>query len=219
MGGRPMHEADPASLMRDAAVDATIAGTERICDAFHPLDRIHVGYRIGDVTAPVHRRDVLRVGGVIAVLAVDPQRDTVVLIRQFRVAAHLATGRGEMVEIVAGHVEKGEDEAAAARRECLEEIGIAPSRLVPLFRFMPAPGSTDELATLYLGVVDSAVVAERAGAAHENENTRPMRIPIDDALAALAAGAFVNAFAITALQWLALNRGRLGDIVRNAPAA
>ena len=66
---------------------------------------------------------------------------------------------------------------------------------------------------------DSGVVAERAGATHENENTRPMRIGIDDALAALAAGTFVNAFTVTALQWLALNRGRLGDIARDAPAA
>jgi ADP-ribose pyrophosphatase len=200
-------------------VDATIAGTERLCTAFHPVDRLHVGYRVGDVEMPVHRRDVLRVGGVIAVLAIDLDRDIVVLIRQFRVAAHLATGRGEMVEIVAGHVETGEDEVTAARRECLEEIGVAPSRLLPLFRFMPAPGSSDELATLYLGVVDSAVVLERAGAASEYEDTRPIRVSIADALAALAAGTFVNAFAITALQWLALNRERLADILRDAATA
>jgi ADP-ribose diphosphatase len=205
--------------MRDDAVDVTIAGTERLCTAFHSLDRLHVGYRLGDVTMPVHPRDVLRVGGVIAVLAVDLDRDIVVLIRQFRVAAHLATGRGEMVEVVAGHVENGEDEVTAARRECQEEIGVAPNRLVPLFRFMPAPGSSDELATLFLGVVDSAVVAARAGAAAEYEDTRPIRVAIDDALAALAAGTFVNAFAITALQWLALNRERLADIVQAAAPA
>ena len=50
---------------------------------------------------------------------------------------------------------------------------------------------------------------ERAGAAHEQEDTRPMRVPIDRALAALAAGQLHYGAAVLGLQWLALNRGRL----------
>jgi len=42
----------------------------------------------------------------------------------------------------------------------------------------------------------------------------PMRVPIDAALAALAAGTVRNGPLIIALQWLALNRGRLSEIVR-----
>ena len=41
-----------------------------------------------------------------------------------------------------------------------------------------------------------------------------MRVPIDAALAALAAGTVRNGPLIIALQWLALNRGRLREIVR-----
>ena len=40
----------------------------------------------------------------------------------------------------------------------------------------------------FLGVVDASKVPERAGAAHEHEDTRPLRVPIDRALEALAAG-------------------------------
>ena len=51
------------------------------------------------------------------------------------------------------------------------------------------------------------------GAADEKEATRPMRVPIDTALAALADGRMRNGFLIIALQWLALNRHRLDAIV------
>ena len=70
--------------------------------------------------------DVLRSGPAAAVLPIDPGRDELVLLRQFRLAAHLANGKGNLVEIVAGHVEENEEPAETARRECVEEIGVAP---------------------------------------------------------------------------------------------
>ena len=54
------------------------------------------------------QRDVLLAGKVVAVLPLDLARDEIVLIRQFRLSAHLANGRGDMVEIVAGRVEPDE---------------------------------------------------------------------------------------------------------------
>jgi ADP-ribose pyrophosphatase len=165
----------------------------------------------GNVPRPL---DVLRSGPAAAVLPIDPGRDEVVLLRQFRLAAHLANGRGNLVEIVAGHVEADEQPAEAARRECVEEIGVAPAQLVELFTYLTSPGMSDEEITLFLGVVDASVLPERAGAAAEHEETVPMRVPIDAALAALAAGTVRNGPLIIALQWLALNRGRLGEIVR-----
>jgi ADP-ribose pyrophosphatase len=153
---------------------------------------------------------------VVAVITVDLERDEVVLLRQFRLAAHLASGRGEMVEIVAGGVEDGEDLEQAARRECIEEIAVEPTRLVPVVQFMPAPGVDQEIATMFLATIDATKIPARAGAGSENEETVPFRVPIDEALAALAAGTFVNGYTVIALQWLALNRGRLSDIVRDA---
>ena len=121
---------------------------------------------------------------------------------------HLANGHGELVEIVAGRVEGNEQPIETALRESVEEIGVAPSPLVELFSFLPTPGLTDEEITLCLGIVDAAQVPERAGAPAEREVTRPLRVPIDAALAALAEGTMRNGVLIMALQWLALNRAR-----------
>jgi ADP-ribose pyrophosphatase len=49
--------------------------------------------------------------------------------------------------------------------------------------------------------------------------TRPLRVPIDAALAALAEGTMRNGVLIMALQWLALNRARLREIVQAALAS
>jgi ADP-ribose pyrophosphatase len=203
-------------VLRDGPVEVAITAQERLASAYYNYDRYR--FRFPGAEAEVARM-VLHVGRVVAVITVDLARDEIVLLRQFRLAAHFATGQGEMVEIVAGGVNDGEDLLQAARRECVEEIAIEPQCLVPLFRFMPAPGVDHELATMFLATVDAEKAPMRAGAANESEETMPFRVPIDDALAALAAGTFVNGYTVIALQWLALNRARLADIVRGAASA
>lgn len=163
------------------------------------------------------QRDIVRGGDVVGVLAVDVERDEVVLIRQFRLAAHLANGKGDMLEIVAGRVDPGEEPRAAARRECLEEIGIRPRSLTPLYDMMPTPGLTDERIILYIAIVDAGNVPERGGLAHEDEDTRPMRVRIGDAFEALRLGQFQNALTITALQWLRINRDSVIDMAPRLP--
>ena len=55
-------------------------------------------------------RDVVRVGRVVVIVPVDLERDEIVLIRQFRLGAHLAIDKGDLVELPAGRVERGEDD-------------------------------------------------------------------------------------------------------------
>ena len=203
-----------SGVPNDGASAVTITATERLATAHYNYD-LYRFTRIGpDGETSEQARTVLQVGRVAAVITVDLARDEIVLLRQFRLAGHLATGRGEMVEIVAGGVEEGEDLVQAARRECIEEIAIEPQCLTPVFQFMPAPGVNNELATVFLGVVDAARTPTRGGAGSENEETAPFRVSIDDALAALTDGTVVNGYTVIALQWLALNRARLADIVR-----
>ena len=194
----------------DEAADVVIASREVIAGGFRPYERL----RARRANEEAQTRDLLRAGSAVAVLPIDMTRGEVVLIRQFRLAAHLANGKGDLVEIVAGHVEANETPLASARRECVEEIGVAPDVLVELFSYLTSPGLTDEEITLFLGIVDASRVAIETRVAAEHEASALLRVPIDAALAALPAGAVRNGPLVVALQWLALNRGRLADIAR-----
>jgi ADP-ribose pyrophosphatase len=205
--------------LADSAADAVVSRPEVIGKSYHRLDRFSLTLRTPDRGTIDSVRDVLHVGKVTAVLPIDLVRGKLVLLRQFRLPAHLATGQGELTEIVAGHVEAGETPAEAGMRECVEEIGVRPSALYAMLDFIPVPGSSDEHGFMFLGLVDAARVPAYAGAANEKEATRPMRVSIDTALAALERGRMRNGFLIIALQWLALHRDRLDAIVAGAPAA
>ena len=80
-----------------------MSAPERPAKGFFDYQRFQVTLPAGAQT-----RDVVRAGKVVAVLPLDLERGEIVMIRQFRPAAHLANGKGEMVEIVAGRVEPGE---------------------------------------------------------------------------------------------------------------
>ncbi len=192
----------------DRAVTVRVSEPQSIARAFLTYDRYETAImRDGD--PPLKQtRDVIRAGGVAAVLPVDVARGQIVLLRQFRLAAHLATGHGELVEIVAGRVEKGESAKDAAARECFEEIGLHPGKLVELYSVLSTPGITDELVTFFLGVVDTSAVPSRGGT-DESEDVRPFVVSIDDAIAALNSGAVKNALLVSAMQWLALHKHEL----------
>jgi ADP-ribose pyrophosphatase len=195
----------------DREADVVLEAPSLIGHGYMSYERFELSISRGAEPALPQRRDVLRAGPVAALLPVDLERGQLVLIRQFRLAAHLATGRGEMVEIVAGRIEPGEAAADAARREAMEEIGVVPARLVELYSVLPTPGLTDEIVTFFVGFVDAAQVPARAGAAEESEDTRPFVVSIGEAVAALEQGRLTNGLAVTALQWLALHHTRLKE--------
>lgn len=208
----------PQERTQDRPARVDVDGPELLAAGFRPYERYHLVLHHDDGTCDVQVRDIVRGGRVVGVLGYDPDRDLVVLIRQFRLSAHLAHDRGALVEIVAGLVEPGESAEEAALRECVEEAGVAPSRLVPMVNFTPTPGLTDEFALLFLGIVDASALPKQAGARHETEMTHPFAVPVDEALAAISDGRCINGFLIIALQWLALNRTRLPELIGAAQA-
>jgi ADP-ribose pyrophosphatase len=201
------------AAIADEPAEVVIVEHEVLGRGFRTYERVEARRADGDVET----RDLLRAGAAVAVLPIDLDCDEVVLIRQFRLAAQLANGKGDLIEIVAGHVEANEAHRETARRECLEEIGVAPRLLIELFTYLTSPGLTDEEVTVFLGIVDASGAAVPAAA--EREASALLRVPIDAALAALAAGTVRNGPLVAALQWLAFNRARLPDIARGGPVS
>src|SRR5438105_13870870 len=100
--------------------------------------------------------DIIRRGAAAAVLLYDPDRDSVVLVEQFRLAALFAGRSPWQVEAVAGLIDSNETPEEVARREAREEANLDPiGPLLPIQAMMPATGSLDEALWLYCGRGDS----------------------------------------------------------------
>jgi ADP-ribose pyrophosphatase len=202
----PRFAKSPSGPIADGPAAVTVSPPEVLARGFRPYNRFRFTFldREGDPQT----RDILSSGASVAVL----------LLQQFRLPAHLANANGCLFEIVAGHVEGNDSALATARRECAEEIGVAPDPLIELLTYLTTPGFCDEQITLFLGIVDASRIPERAGLAAEHEETFLVRLPIDDALAALARGALHSGPLVLGLYWLALNLARLDEIVRTGTA-
>jgi len=161
----------------------------------------------GGWSAVVEREIVLR-GDAVAVLPIDLERDTLLLVRQFRAAAARQPGGPWQEEILAGLVEAGEALEGVARREANEEAGLTLDELVPITRYQPSPGASDETLHLFLAPTSLPEMGGVFGLMSENEDIQTTIEPVESVLARLDAGGFGNSMTIIALQWLALQRAR-----------
>ena len=165
---------------------------------------LFAGGMSGDIT-----REVFERGHAAAVLPYDPVRDAVVLIEQFRAGAYAAGRPAWLVEIVAGIIEDGESATDVARREAVEEAGLAVTALEPIADVFASPGGSSETVALFCGRCDTRTAGGIHGVTGEGEDIRVIVRSFSTILDELRDGAIRSAPALIALQWLALNRDRL----------
>jgi len=116
-------------------------------------------------------RYAVRRGDSVGILPVVDGTDEIVMVRQFR---YPVSGRGQdgfLWEIPAGMLDADEDHETAARRELIEEIGVAPVKLEPLISFFLSPGAIDEKFHLFYSSIPHDATLDRTGGnPHEEED-------------------------------------------------
>jgi ADP-ribose pyrophosphatase len=192
--------------------DVKITRHEELHRGFFRLERYRLRHRLyrGGWSAELER-EIFERGRTVGILLYDPNRDEIVLVEQFRLAAHLAGLAAWVLEIVAGIVDKeGESEVELARRESREEAGI---ELIgePIFihRFMPSTGGCTEVVDLFAGRVDASKADGIHGLADEHEDIKVVVLRFEEAMERVRADAIKNGPTLLALYWLAAERERL----------
>jgi ADP-ribose pyrophosphatase len=152
--------------------------------------------------------DVIRRGAAVAVLLYDPDRETVVLVEQFRLPPLLAGFSPWVLEVVAGLVDReGETHEEVGRRETGEEAGLdLIGELIPIQRYVPMPGNSDETITLFCGRVDSSKADGVHGIPEEHEDIRVVVKSLAELEAMLDAGAIETGHTMICLYWLLRHR-------------
>lgn len=132
--------------------------------------------------------------GAIVVVPVEADRESVILVRQFRAAV----GR-DLLEVVAGKRDvEGEAPEETAHRELEEEIGHRPGRLVELCEFYNSPGFCDEYTHLFVALDLVTLPASNAVTAEERAMTVE-RVPLTQLDELIASRAIVDAKSIIGL--------------------
>jgi ADP-ribose pyrophosphatase len=135
-------------------------------------------------------------GSVVLVPVTDDGK--VVLVRQYR---H-AVGR-TVWELPAGSLKAGEDPDAAARRECQEEIGLIPDRLVKVSRLYPTPGYCDEAMNFYVASeLRPPQVGDPDARPDEDEDLEARAFSVDEIRRMLAAEDIVDLKTVAGLALL-----------------
>lgn len=192
----------------DRTDDVEIIARETAYQGYFRIDRYRLRHRHFDGRmGREHRREVFDRGHAAALLPYDPVLDQVVLIDQFRIGAYAAGRQPWVTEIVAGIIENGETAEQVARRELMEEAGLAPiGALEPVAKFLVSPGCSTETVTVFCGRVDATGAGGIHGLAHEHEDIRVLAMSFAAAMARLEAGRIGNTTGIIVLRWLALTR-------------
>ncbi|MDH4413493.1 MAG: NUDIX domain-containing protein [Rhizobium sp.] len=140
-----------------------------------------------------------------AILLHNVERDTVTLVRQLRIAAHLSGEYPYLLEAPAGFIDDGETALQAALREAQEETGFKIEKAIPAFAAFMSPGSvTEKLHGFYAAVTDAERITAGGGLDDEQEDIEVVELAFAEAMEMVEAGEIVDAKTIMLLQWAAL---------------
>jgi len=188
---------------------AVIERERRVFDDFFKIDEFLVSHEQIDGTMSAgQKRLVFERGDAVAVLLLNVDMKSVVLVEQFRVAVLVGRRRndrstpdGWIIETVAGAIDADETPEAAAIRETFEETGyqIREPRLIS--KFFTSPGGVSERVFLYFAeVTDTDRIGKGGGI--DDEDIKVVQLAIDELFDRLAQGSIEDPKLLIGAYWL-----------------
>jgi nudix-type nucleoside diphosphatase (YffH/AdpP family) len=149
-------------------------------------------------------RETYHKGHGAAVLPFDPERGTVLLVRQFRFPAFLENHPEPLLEACAGLLD-ADDPQTCARREAEEELGYRLHELKLIFMpFMTLGSVTERLACFIARYSADDRVSAGGGHVDEGEDIEVIEMTLDDAFRGIHDGRIIDAKSIMLVQSLML---------------
>ncbi len=148
--------------------------------------------RVDTVRMPDGRlatREIAEHSDSVCAVPIDGQGN-VLLVRQYRKPLE-----SDLLEVVAGGIEPGEEPHDAALRELQEEIGFTSGNLRLLSGFWLAPGWCTE----YMHAFLATQLTPANLAADDDENITVVRVPLDRVLGLIESGEIQDAKSIASL--------------------
>ena len=155
----------------------------------------------GDGSVVRHKREVYDRGNGATILLYNPEKKTVVLIRQFRVATWVnGNESGQLIETCAGLLDNDEPEACI-RKEAIEETGFEGGEVRKLFELYMSPGGVTEIIHFFIAQYSDSQRAN-AGGGVEDEDIEVLELPFTQALEMIKTGEIRDGKTVLLLNYL-----------------
>jgi len=163
---------------------AKIVAAEVLSDDWAKLTKYTIDYTRRDGRVERQIRQVYDRGDGAAILPVDPERGTVLLVRQFRMPVEVNRERGGiLIEACAGKLDANDPETAI-RKEAEEELGYRLKAVRKVYECYSSPGSISERLSLFLSVYSPGDrISAGGGAISEGEDIEVLEMPLAEAAA------------------------------------
>lgn len=148
-----------------------------------------------------HKREVYDRGNGATVLLYNPEKKTVVLTRQFRIATWVnGNVSGQLIEACAGLLDNDEPEVCI-RKEAIEETGYEVGEARKLFELYMSPGGVTEIIHFFIAQYSDSQRAN-AGGGIEDEDIEVLELPFEQALSMIKTGEIRDGKTVLLLNYL-----------------
>jgi len=168
---------------------AKIVAADVLSDDWAKLTRYTIDYTRRDGRVERQVRQVYDRGDGAAILPIDPERGTVLLVRQFRMPVEVNRERGGLlIEACAGKLDANDPETAI-RKEAEEELGYRLKAVRKVSECYSSPGSVSERLSLFLSTYSPTDrISAGGGAQSEGEDIEVLEMPLAEAAALIDSG-------------------------------
>lgn len=148
-----------------------------------------------------HKREVYDRGNGATVLLYNRQKQSVVLVRQFRVATWVnGNANGMLIETCAGLLDDDEPEACI-RKEAIEETGYQVSNVRKVFQLYMSPGGVTEIIHFFIAEYDDRL-RDNTGGGVDDEDIDVLELPFTRAIEMIRSGEICDGKTVILLQYL-----------------
>jgi GDP-mannose pyrophosphatase NudK len=179
--------------------------TEVLSDDWYVLRKVTFRIRKSDGSWETQSREAYDRGNGATILLYDLSRETVILIRQFRLPTYVnGNPSGMLIETCGGLLDRDGAEEAIVR-EAREETGYEVRGARKVFEAYMSPGSVTEIVYFFVAEYSHAQRTEDGGGVAGEEDITVLEMPFAEALAKIDSGEIKDGKTIMLLQYAALH--------------
>jgi nudix-type nucleoside diphosphatase (YffH/AdpP family) len=178
-----------------------------LSDNWYTLNNINFDYQLENGDWVNQSRESYDRGNGATILLYNKEKQTIILIEQFRMPTYLnGNDKGMIIETCGGLLD-GDDPKTCIIKETEEEVGYKIQNVKKVFESYMSPGAVTEIIHFFIAeYTEDMKVSDGGGLDSEHEEISIMELDFNNALEMIRTGRIIDAKTIMLLQYAQINK-------------